>query len=188
MRSHCHLDRRPKAAVERSGCERAVSGVCVKVCRPARNPCGREARLEMELRQIRDQMSRLRCASLDMTRGGGCSVRHDRLRKNLSESVSEHARVSVGMAPGLRVEGVPPSKRGQDARDTIAVPQRRCALGFDDATRCLKAYLGGCGFYRGFTRAGPAGGVGFRWRCLHSKIVWRMLERVRLWAVRYAFV
>jgi hypothetical protein len=30
----CHLDRRPKAAVERSGCERAVSGVCAKVHRP----------------------------------------------------------------------------------------------------------------------------------------------------------
>jgi hypothetical protein len=62
MRPHCHLDRRPpapcchldrwppapcchldrwpaqRAGVERSGCERAVSGVCVKVRQPGKEP------------------------------------------------------------------------------------------------------------------------------------------------------
>jgi hypothetical protein len=32
----CHLDRRPQAGAERSGCERAVSGICARVHRPGR--------------------------------------------------------------------------------------------------------------------------------------------------------
>jgi hypothetical protein len=74
----CHLDRRPQAGVERSGYERAVSGVCAKVRRPGQESSGREAGSHIRLRNIRDQMSRLRCAALDMTRGTSRSVRHDR--------------------------------------------------------------------------------------------------------------
>jgi hypothetical protein len=43
-----------------------------------RNPFGRKADPEMELRQIRGQMSRLRSAPLDMTRGENTQARHDK--------------------------------------------------------------------------------------------------------------
>jgi hypothetical protein len=90
MRSHCHFDRRPPSPFLSSRPEATIPLLVISTGgrRPqwrdlaanepclafaprsagrAKNPSGREARLEMKLRQIRGQMSRLRCAPLDMT-------------------------------------------------------------------------------------------------------------------------
>jgi hypothetical protein len=106
----------PSRLLRKSGRERAVSAVCAKVRRPGQESSGREAGSHIRLRNIRGRMSRLHWASLDMTRGGGRSVRHDRPRKNFSESLSEalmsfnrQVRQRRGMSAARRVEAARPA-------------------------------------------------------------------------------
>jgi hypothetical protein len=110
-RSHCHFDRKPpspschldrrsaqRAGVERSGRERAVSGARAKV-RRTENRSGRESASQIKLRNIRGQMSRLRCASLDMTRGGAAPFDMTKHTRHFSGLVQY--RLSSGNIPGV---------------------------------------------------------------------------------------
>ncbi len=68
----CHLDRRsaPRTGAERSGREPAVSLFASSDHRPSFDYSGSEAGSQMPLRTMRGQISRLRCATLEMTIGG----------------------------------------------------------------------------------------------------------------------
>jgi hypothetical protein len=109
MRSHCYLDRRSLCVSLSSRLEAATPLLVISTGgrRPqwrdlaANEPClafaprsigrtktrfGRESASQIKLRQIRGQMSRLCCASFDMTRGGDRFARHDKRRGSLRSS------------------------------------------------------------------------------------------------------
>jgi hypothetical protein len=82
-----------------------------------RNPFGRKADPEMELRQIRGQMSRLRSAPLDMTRGENTQARHDKpwratpLRTQAQRRKIQAESASSGRQPPHSA----PARRGTEA-------------------------------------------------------------------------
>jgi hypothetical protein len=149
----CHLDRRPKAGAERSGRELAVSAVrfqppSIDIVSPP------QTGLQIPPRHIRGQMSRLRFAPLDMTKGGLVVGRHEPRRG--SGATDFHGYRWLREARG----DARPTKKGSARSSQVMRP--RTTPWFGGAEQALQdgsfARLAQSAIKRSRTRRGSASG------------------------------